>query len=295
MRRIKLIVTGDMEKLALHKSLQRFFPNERDGQKVIWDQPRKIQCATSYPLSPLQTDNSNLSTAIKQLAQAMLDEALVGKKGKPADLVVVIDDVELGNLGQENVIAEYFRAAVEKVLEAKKYSRHTEDCHRKRLREKCSFHLLKPMVESYLFGDANALRLAGVPVGESPKLVHLTDVEQFETNDPLWLPTCLRENEKRRHSKSWWHHERHPKHYLEHLTERGQVFYDETTNGKKALEWIAWRKVPKYADDTPFIRSLFEDIADWFGIPNPLGKGETNPNFYPPKSVNRANLLLRNM
>jgi hypothetical protein len=85
MARIKLIVTGDMEKLALHKSLRRFFPEVRDGQPVIWEQPRKIQCATSYQLSPLQKDNSNLSTAMRHLAQAMLDEALFGKTGKPAD------------------------------------------------------------------------------------------------------------------------------------------------------------------------------------------------------------------
>jgi len=294
MARIKLIVTGDMEKLALHKSLRRFFPNERDGQEVIWDQPRKTQCATSYQLSPLQTDNSNLSTAMKQLAQAMLDEALVGKKGKPADFVVVIDDVELGNLGQENVIAAHFKNAVRQKFNKykDKYNTKTIQRYQDILRHKCSFHLLKPMVESYLFGDTNALRVAGVPKGESPKLVHI-DVEQFETNDPIWLPTCIMENAKRQ--QPWWHHECHPKHYLEHLTERGQIFYDETTNGKNALEGLAWRKVPKCADDTPFIRSLFEDIADWFDIPNPLGKGETNQNFYPPKSVNRANLLLRNM
>jgi len=82
---------------------------------------------------------------------------------------------------------------------------------------------------------------------------------------------------------------------LEHLTERGQVFYDEISYGKNALEKLAWKQVPKCADDIPLIRSLFEDIADWFGTPNPLGKGETNQNFYPPNSVNRANLLLRNM
>jgi hypothetical protein len=58
---------------------------------------------------------------------------------------------------------------------------------------------------------------------------------------------------------------------------------------------LEWEQVPKCADDTPFIRSLFEDIADWFGIQNPLGKGQTHPNFYPSKSVNRANILFRNM
>jgi hypothetical protein len=289
MARIKLIVTGDMEKLGLHKSLRRFFPDERDGQKVTWEQPRKTQCATSHQLSPERAP----SGPMKGLVKAMIAEAGIGKKGEPADLVVVIDDVELGNLGQENIIATHFQNAVRQELN--KYNTKTIQRYQDILRHKCSFHLLKPMVESYLFGDTNALRVAGVPTGESPKLVHPTDVEQFETNDPAWLPICLRENAKRQQSYPWWHHEYHPKHYLEHLTERGQVFYDETTCGKNALEGLAWGQIPKCLDDTPFIRSLFEDIADWFGIPNPLGKGKTNPNFYPPKSVNRANLLLRNM
>ena len=43
MARIKFIVTGDMEKSALHKSLQRFFPNIRDSDEVIWDTPRKAR------------------------------------------------------------------------------------------------------------------------------------------------------------------------------------------------------------------------------------------------------------
>lgn len=34
MPRVKLIVTGDMEKRALHESLQRFFPGVREGEAV---------------------------------------------------------------------------------------------------------------------------------------------------------------------------------------------------------------------------------------------------------------------
>ncbi len=44
MARIKLIVTGDMEKAALHKSLQQFFPDMRNNEEVLWDTPRKAQC-----------------------------------------------------------------------------------------------------------------------------------------------------------------------------------------------------------------------------------------------------------
>ncbi|OQW92721.1 MAG: hypothetical protein BWK79_14080 [Beggiatoa sp. IS2] len=291
MTRIKLIVTGDMEKQALHKSLQRFFPDQLNGEKVEWDQPRKVHCATSHRLLP----NSEPSNPMQELAKAMIAEASSGKKSEPADLVIVIDDVELGNLGQEDIIAKHFRTAVKQALEKEKYSSDTEDRYRKILREKCSFHVLRPMAESYFFGDSNALLVAGVPTGVTPKLVHPTDVEQFETNDPNWLPICRTENAKRQQLTSWWHHERHPKHYLEHLTDRGQVFYDETTYGKKALEGIKWEQVLKCSEDIIFVRSLFEDISDWFGIQNPLGRGETNPDFYPVKSVNRANLLLRNM
>src|SRR4051812_44487686 len=102
MARIKLIVTGDMEKAALHESLRRLFPPQRDGEEVIWDQPRKLHCATSHPLSP----GGSPSTAMLALAQAMLDEVAIGKRGNPADLVMVIDDVELGNVGQEGVVAQ---------------------------------------------------------------------------------------------------------------------------------------------------------------------------------------------
>lgn len=288
MPRIKLIVTGDMEKLALHKSLRRFFPRALNGQEVIWDDPRKLHCATTYRL----LNNGKLSAPMKYLAQAMFAEAFTGKTVGPADLVIAIDDVEIGNIAQENIIAEHFRAAVEHTFQEKQYSRMAETRYRNMLRSNCSFHLFRPMVESYLFGDANALQIVGVQA--SPQLVY-PDVEEFETNDPSWLPTCRIENAKRHQATPWWQHECHPKHYLEHLAERSQVFYEETNHGKNALENIAWERVHTCQSDTPFLRSLFEDIADWFGITNPIGTGNTSPHFYPAKTVNRNHLVLRNM
>lgn len=288
MPRIRLIVTGDMEELALHKSLQQCFPSTRNNKNVIWDTPRKLDCATSHRLR----QDALPSGPMKNLAQAMLDDAIPGKNGKPADLVIVIDDVELGNLGQEHIIAKHFRMAVQNHLGKVKYSSNIEEI-KERLREKCSFHLLKPMVESYLFGDANALRVAGVPQTKTPMLVHPTDVETFETNDPSWLRICQDENAKRRELTPWWRHECHPKHYLEDYLIEGN--YEESQNGKDALEKLDWQQVPKCQTDILFIRSLFEDISTWFDIPNPIGTGETSPDFYPSKSVRRANLLLRNM
>ena len=97
-QRIKLIVTGDMEKASLHDSLRKFFPEQNvNGENVTWETPRKLQCATSHRLRM----TSEPSTQMKQLARAMLDEAILGKNGTAADLVIVIDDLELCNHGQE--------------------------------------------------------------------------------------------------------------------------------------------------------------------------------------------------
>lgn len=295
MARIKLIVTGDLEKLALAQSLKKHFPSTHNGKSVIWDEPRKTHGATSYQLKPFSAGGL-LSNPMKELAKAMLAEALEGKaKGQsPADLVIVIDDVELGNLGRENIIAEHFQAAVDNAVQLKAKGITAEEARiRAVIREKCSFHLLKPMVEAYLFGDAAALRRAGVPVDVTPYLVHQSDVEAFETNDPKWLPICHKENaiQQNNHNKPWWVHERHPKAYLDYLLPND---YSETTHGAQALSELFWPKVPKYQHDIAVFGSLFEDVADWFNIPNPIISA-THPDFYPAKTVNRNGLLLRNM
>jgi hypothetical protein len=226
----------------------------------------------------------------------MLAEALeCKKKGQsPADLVIVIDDVELGNLGQENIIAEHFRAAVNYAIKLKARGVSSEEARiRNVIRDKCSLHLLKPMVEAYLFGDNAALALAGVPIEVNPQLVHQSDVEAFETNDPKWLQICHKENtiQQNNHNKPWWVHERHPKAYLDYLLPRD---YSETTHGAQALSRLSWTKVPKCQHDIPVFGSLFEDVANWFNIQNPISSA-THPDFYPARTVNRNNLLLRNM
>ncbi|MGH8475474.1 MAG: hypothetical protein ACRER2_06835 [Methylococcales bacterium] len=228
------------------------------------------------------------------LAKAMLTESLDGKKGIPADLVVAIDDVELGNLEQQAIVTEHFRAAINEAIKLRMHDANSEDRYLDILRQRCFFHLFKPMVESYLFGDANALRVAGVPSNVNPKLIHASDVEQFETNDPSWLPICRLENGRRKQATPWWCHERHPKHYLKYFADRGQVFYEEARHGKNALIQLDWKRVPKCPTDTLIIRSLFEDLSDWFGVPNPI-QGLTHPVVYPPKTINRTNLRLRNL
>jgi len=215
MFRIKLIVTGAMEKATLHESLQRVFQTTRAGRNVQWDTPQKISGATTHRLS----QNHPPSRPMRALAKTMLAEVKGGKTGKPADMIVAVDDLELGNLGHEAIVVQHFRSAMN--LELAVYDPKKRAELRACLGQRCSFHLLSPMVESYLFGDPEALLIADVPRDEKPRLVHPSDVEQFETNDPAWLKDCNDKNMEMRQHSPWWCHERHPKAYLEHLVRRG--------------------------------------------------------------------------
>ncbi|MFZ4704231.1 MAG: hypothetical protein ACOYMG_29655 [Candidatus Methylumidiphilus sp.] len=288
--RIRLIVTGVTEELALHNSLRRFFPSLRsNGEAVEWDVPRfHSGGATSNRLDYSAPPNG----AMKKLARIMLNEAIIGKDEKPADLIILVDDVELGNVGQELVVAHHFRLALQQELSKVNYSRHSLMNCQQILRNNCSFHLLKPMIEAYFFGgDVNALRIAGVSSHIKPKLVN-TDVEIFETNDVKYLGKC-----KNQQGKPWWREECHPKKYLDFLIKQdrdGRQVYEETKHVIPALLALDWTKVPIQTTEIPVVRSLFADIADWFGVPNPL-PGDTNSGFYPSANVPLNTLLLRNL
>lgn len=293
-RHIKLIVTGDMEKASLHDSLRRCFPAQNCfGENVVWDTPRYANCVTSSRLRHGKAP----SNPMRELAKAMLAEALIGKTGEPADLVIVIDDVEINNLGQEGLIAEHFRCAVQLELTNRLASIHPNSHHAlvQRVRDRCSFHLLRPMVEAYFFGDTNALTTSGVPAGTVPMLRHLTDVEDFESIDPHWLPMCHQVNAEKHQHSSWWCNERHPKDYLRHLVEKGGGSYEEKENGERALRGLQWNAVVKIPTDAPIISSLFSDVFDWFGCVNTVCVGTPDPQFYVPSIVWPKTSLLRNM
>jgi hypothetical protein len=276
MTHIQLIVTGRMEELALHRSLSAVFPPDINGEAIVWKTPQYISGATSDRLLELPPEpRPYKGRKMLALAEAMIAEAMDGKSGTPADLIVVVDDVELHNFGREPIIAAHFRAAVEQQIHNRYFGNALIDCQTV-LREKCSFHLLKPMVEAYLFGDADALHVAGVPSGIQPMLAH-TDVEEFETNNPAYLPSCHQKNVKmQQKGMHWWQEQRHAKHYLDYLIGQGGGFYEETKHGKNALLALNWHHVPTQPADMPIFRSLFHDIANGLGIRNPVS-GITSP------------------
>lgn len=302
-KRIKLIVTGDSEKAALHRSLAQCFPTHTaSGDSVVWDTPRKEAGVTSYRLKAGKPPSSSMKT----LVNAMFAEALNSKqpKGTPPDLVIVVDDVELGNAGQEGVIVQAFQTAVKDKLNAlqQQQSASTFSRIQARIQTACSFHLLCPMVESYFFADSATLAVGGVAASISPRLLHPTNVEQFDASPdlhPAWQALCQREN-SRQHSLEhlWWQTERHPKHYLSHLLDiSGVEGYFETTLGAQMIQALNWNRMAKTPTDSPIISALLEDIWDWFGQTPLLGDcvGQSSPATYQDNTLRQAQKLLRNI
>lgn len=292
-RHIRFIVTGDMERRALVPSMQACFPAVTlEDETVRWSTAPMLSGATTHRLRAEDPPNSTM----RSLARALIAELLAGEDGKPADLVAVVDDLELANLDQPAVVGAHFRHAVERDIAARNLAAHDEAALRARLRERGSFHLLCPMVEAYLFGEAAALVRAGCAADVEPLLVS-EDFEAFESCDPAWLPECNRENGIQQPSKRWWREERHPKHYLTHLVERAGRRYRETKEGVAALRVLAWTSVARGEASIALMRALFEDIADFFGVPSPLGAGTPTPVTYVGARTHkqRERLLLRNM
>lgn len=302
-KRIKLIVTGDSEKAALHRSLAQCFPTHTaSGDSVVWDTPRKEAGVTSYRLKAGKPPSSSMKT----LVNAMFAEALNSKQpnGTPPDLVIVVDDVELGNAGQEGVIVQAFQTAVKDKLKAlqQQQSASTFSRIQARIQTACSFHLLCPMVESYFFADSATLAVGGVAASISPRLLHPTNVEQFDASPdlhPAWQALCQREN-SRQHSLEhlWWQTERHPKHYLSHLLDiSGVEGYFETTLGAQMIQALNWNRMAKTPTDSPIISALLEDIWDWFGQTPLLGDcvGQSSPATYQVRTLRPTQRLLRNI
>jgi len=259
---------------------------------VTWPKPRRTPGSTSNRLRA----DAEPSTAMTNLAKAMVAEVIAGRTGAPADLVIVIDDVELDNMGQEQIVASLFRKAVRAELDRRRHNSdmRTHDRNVQSVRERCSFHVLRPMPEAYFFGDPLALQRAGAI--QSPILLNTTDVEEFEVTDPAWLPICHATNQQHAAcGRHWWRHEIHPKEYLAHLVgQNDPIGYSETIHGAAALANLNWPEVPKVAGDVMFARALFQDIADWFDVTSPM-PGLTSDLFYPGKGIRHDALLIRNM
>src|SRR5581483_364423 len=122
---------------------------------------------------------------IDKLAALLVGAVVPGKGNKPADYAHVVEDLELVNDHQPELVVQVFRDAVARHIDSNWPSLNTRQRVYATVRERCSFHLFRPMPEAYFFGEPAALQRAGAV--QSAQLPEVVDLEQFRTIDSGFL------------------------------------------------------------------------------------------------------------
>lgn len=294
-KRILLVVTGHMEQIALGVSLGRLFP----------DAEFHATLAQGFTARPLQDPNPALpKSKAAELVHKLMGAALPATPGgMPYDFAIAVDDVELANepetgppdVGVQRIVAHFQQGVDLKLRElASPHSRQapisqgkarqhppapSNDGERRRfLRERCSFHLLRPMAEALLFGDPrgpyNAAD-AGVVLPAVCFNPRACDIEAFQTADPAFLGHPDGYRPPGQNAEAPWakaRRARHPKRYLQYLldpTGTIQCPYKEVEHGARALSALAWEQVVAPEPFAQMTRALLDDIADMVGVSLP--------------------------
>jgi hypothetical protein len=258
---IGLITTGQCEHLALPESLTRMFADDDVEFRALFRGPADslTSCFVSYP-----APRSKAPSIADRLVQRMAAEL---ERRHGPDFVIAVDDLELDNVDTPDHVTGVVRDAVAHAIGD--VPTHSQLA---RFRDRCSFHLLCPMVEAYFYGEPAALERAGANASKSLTLVG-THLEDFTSGDMAFITSGG--------------NVKHPKHYLKFLS---QDSYKETRGGKSALATLDWAQV--FAHQPPglaFAHALFEDIADALGAASPF------PGKAHPATERRQNGVLRNL
>lgn len=279
MARVALISTGHMEWEGLGPALSRLFP----GNQFVAVGPGPFDSMTSCDaqilLRKVKTAPAKENNADKLIQRAAF-EAMKSKRGERFDLVVIVDDLELENVAHPDVVCNVVRSAVDRHLAQAHFDPDLRSRTAKRLRSAVSFHLAKPMIESWIFADSRGPTNAGVPPERVAKLQAGLDPEDFATDDPQYdaanesLCACwlaLSAAKQKRHKVQWVASEnertRHPKAYMAWLcldpAAKTCSAYRESHEGVAALSRLNWGEVlgPQHRR-MPFLRSLIDDLAD---------------------------------
>jgi phenylpyruvate tautomerase PptA (4-oxalocrotonate tautomerase family) len=280
--RVGLILTGDSERGGMAQALGRGFPGA-----IFELVPGRHDGFTSGAIAPAFTPDATAHQNVEKLINTLLG-AVTDRKDR-FDFAIVIDDLEVENWGRAGDVVAHFRSAAQHVLSGDT-ARNAQ-----LLREKCSFHLLHPMLEALFFADPAALTVAGAPVAASV-LRAPGDPEQFTATDPTYLDAPEEPKKSRKKGVRRWavaDRAHKPKHYLIYLSEQpGGTPYHETgdkNGGALALQGLAWPQVFGQAAECCFARSLFEDVASMLDRPNPY-PGSCAPETWSAKPSTLRNL-----
>jgi hypothetical protein len=308
--RIALIPTGKLEMLGLAKGLASLFgqahefvclPRTRDRP----EEPFNGFTSARLPVASQRERRSSLSNLVAAMVDALWSDRY--------DLAVVLDDLELCNVGNEAVVIGEFHDAVARHLErvAERDPRLAGELG-DRLRACGSFHLVSPMIESWIFADPAGAANAGVPLAHlPPRLRRGCDPECFDTDDldysadvgsacAVWL--ALRSPYQERQRPEWlrptYPRESHPKRYLAWLCrdpEARNCSSFEERRAADALARLSWAQVLQDPRHMRLARSLICDLADGLGCA-PAGVDLTSPQaLLTSIDTRRVDPVLRNL
>ncbi|MDC3959006.1 hypothetical protein KEG38_34445 [Polyangium jinanense] len=293
MKRVVLIVTGKTE-VALDQSLAQLFPKEKVTFVV---RPPKDSFTSNALLETPLRGTEEKPTAAEKLAQALVSEVDPGRRDEPPpDYVVLVDDLELDNLPWPERAIHYVRTALETHVERHYPGQSARERALGRVRDRCSFHLLSPMVEAYFLAEPAALTRAGATRASTFDATTNNTESSFQVSDREFLAPP---NHKNKHALPPWasaDRARHPKRYVQFLCDptgtKAQA-YKETGGGRNALSKLDWPAVLATSTHAQFVRSLIHDLADALEEPAVAQRfaGATHPLTWPP----RKGHLLRNV
>lgn len=280
--RVALLPTGRTEWHGLAIALQRLFPAHElyalPEPTVFHSMRGPFNGFTSSTLTERHEREYVPESALELVGLAAREALGDGAHREAADVVVVIDDLELANRHQPDRAVRVFRRAVEHHLEGLQGARKRTETA---LRDRVSFHLVVPMIEAWFFGDPQGLRRAGVPDGVKPFL-DSADLEDFLTRDVQYAsatetdcPCWVSRGRKKADRPKWLgsERERHPKGYLQWLCRdgdaKGCTTYDESQGGAEALKRLDW-DVLFTNTGLSYLSALLEDLADALGQPLPF-------------------------
>ena len=279
---IQLIVTGNLEKESLGDSLSRIFQN-------VSFSTIRADGFTSETVPQNLPIHGQAKPSVVKLAERMVAEVDPGRQGTPADLVILVEDIELKNTHNVEAIIKLYLLAIERAIIAHRPNQSSQAACRRLIQERCSFHLLSPMIESYFFSDVYALQ-EHIKTAR-PSMICPTNLEDFNAFSDLtfakrtFADPVLLSSQPHPHDPTPCYH--HPKEYIEYLctphdqeyapkNRRKKNIYKETKQGKDALLNLNWDRVFLENTRVPFLRSLIEDISNFLGMENPY-PGETSP------------------
>ena len=114
---------------------------------------------TSRDVAPLASAPQDpIPNVLDELAKELVNAILPGRRSQRIDFAYVVEDLELCNQAQPDRVLSLFRNAVDSYI-SRSWPQQSRPIYEK-VRERCSFHLFRPMTEAYFFGDPAALQRA---------------------------------------------------------------------------------------------------------------------------------------